>query len=156
MVRSTAHKFILILMHLVPLHCSDHILFGSVTIGIKVLSLPKELVVDVLREGARRVARGLVLGDGLGQRLEDDLLLGRLAEDGPGDPDLLLVDKAAVEDALVAAVAQDLDGVADVHDNGTRHALGRHPLALVEELKAGHHVVEDEGECAHVGVSLHA
>ena len=61
-----------------------------------------------------------------------------------------------MKNTLVLPVAQDLDGVADVHDDGVGNAFRRHPFALVEELQAGHHVVQNESERAHVGVSFNA
>lgn len=123
---------------------------------VELLGLPEQLVLDVLRKGARRVQRRLGLRHRLRERLQDDLLLGRLAESRPRDPDLFLVDEPPVEDALVLPVAQNLDRVADVHYDGVRDAFRRDPFALVEELQAGNHVVEDEGEGAYVGVGLDA
>lgn len=115
-------------------------LFGN-SVARKVLSLPEQLVLDMLLKGARRVVRWILLGDSLGQRLQDDLLLWRLAENRPRYPHFLLVDEPPVENTLVLAIAQDLYGVTNVHDDGAGHAFRSHPFAFVEELQAGHHVV---------------
>lgn len=108
----------------------------------------------MLSEGARREDSRLVVGYQIRQRLQDDLLLGRLTEHSPRYSHLLLVHQAPVKNTLVLAVAEDLDGVADVHENGVGHAFRRHPLAVVEKLQAGHHVVKQEGERTNVRVSF--
>jgi hypothetical protein len=80
----------------------------------------------------------------------------RLAEDDLGDVHGLPVDKAAVEDAGIAVVAEDLQGVPHVDDDGVGLVVHRHPAGAVEHLQARHAVVEDEGEGADVRVGLHA
>ena len=120
------------------------------------MGLPEELVVNMLGKGARREERWLSLRHRLRQRLQNDLLLGRLAEHRPRNPHLLLVNQSPVKNTLVLTIAENLYGVSNVHDDGVGDAFGGHPLALIEKLQARHHVVEDEGESAHVGVGFHS
>lgn len=81
-----------------------------------VLSSPEQFMLNVLRKSARWELRRRIIGHELLQRLEQDLLLWGLAEDRPRYPHLLLVHEPPVQHALVHAIAQDLQRVANVHD----------------------------------------
>lgn len=59
-----------------------------------------------------------------------------------------------MENALELSIAEDLDGVPNVHDDGVGNTFSGHPLALVKELEARNHVVENESECTYIGVSF--
>ena len=120
------------------------------------LFLLEKLAIQVLLECARREPGGVVWRDELRQRAQHNGVRWRLGEDDPGDAHGLPVDEAAVEDAGVAAVAEDLEGVAHVHDDGARLVARRDPAAAVEHLEARDAVVEDEGEGADVCVGLDA
>lgn len=108
----------------------------------------------MLSKGARWEECRLCLGHNLRKWFQDNLLLWWLAEHSPRDSDLFLVHQTPVKNTLVFAVAQNLYGVTNMHDDGVWNAFGGDPFALVEKLQAGHHVVEDESQCAYVRVGF--
>jgi len=72
------------------------------------LFLLEKLAIQVLLECAGREPRGLICRDELRQRAQHHGVRWRLREDDSGDAHGVPVDEAAVEDAGVAAVAEDL------------------------------------------------
>lgn len=118
------------------------------------MGLPEQFVLNMLLKGTGREQWWLSLRNSLRKRLEDDFLLRWLTENSPRDPHFFLVDKSPVKNALVLAVAEDFNGVSNVHDDGVWNAFGSDPLAFIEELQTGNHVVEYESECTHVRVSF--
>lgn len=130
---------------------------GAASFGEKsLLVLPEQLVFNMLSKCARRVLCWLCFCDKLRQWLKDDFLLWWLTENCPRNPHLLLVNKSPVKNTLVFAIAQDLNGVTNVHDYGIWDAFGCHPFALIEELETWNHVVEDESEGTNVSVSFNS
>ncbi|KAL9267691.1 hypothetical protein AKJ16_DCAP23741, partial [Drosera capensis] len=73
--------------------------------SLNILCLLEQLILEMLSEGPWGEKRRLGLRQDLRQRLQDDLILRRLAENRPGDPHLLLIHKPSVQYTLELAIA---------------------------------------------------
>lgn len=111
----------------------------------------------MLGKRPRLKLRYLPLRNQLRQRSNHHLLPRRLAENRPGNPHIFFIYKSSVKDAAVLPIADDLEHVTDVDDDGIRDEGSCDPAGVVlEDLEAWDPVVEDEGEGANVGVSFDA
>lgn len=111
-----------------------------------------ELTVFVINILLSLVFRGSVGSDELREGTDDVLRWG-LDEDGPRHPGFVLVDSGAVEHGLVFAIAENLELVANVDDEGVGNIVDIVPKAVPGDLKARNIVGNQDGEEAQVGVS---
>ncbi|KAF7828337.1 hypothetical protein G2W53_019501 [Senna tora] len=78
------------------------------------------------------------------KRLQYNLVLRRLTEHSPRHPNFFIVHQNPMDNNLILAIAEDLNGVPDVHEDGIWHTFGSHPLAFIQHLQARHHIMKQE------------